>query len=164
MFPEFLRFEPVRGSGVASHPLVLGDACGAFLRDALQSVGRNKIGMDRHDQRHIPVLLTAGAARISSDCDRSALASFTSSFFTTALPMKLVPLEWVLNMPTHHSMHHASNESCLDASRVARQATIRFALPSRNGGIFGRTYRMCRRYHVKSFSARLERLTQSADR
>lgn len=27
---------------------------------------------------------------------------------------RLGPLEWVLNTPTHHRVHHASNETCLD--------------------------------------------------
>jgi sterol desaturase/sphingolipid hydroxylase (fatty acid hydroxylase superfamily) len=32
----------------------------------------------------------------------------------TAHAPRLGPLEWVLNTPTHHRVHHASNESCLD--------------------------------------------------
>lgn len=36
-------------------------------------------------------------------------------FFThTELAPKLGPLEWVLNTPAHHRVHHASNASCLD--------------------------------------------------
>jgi len=35
-------------------------------------------------------------------------------FLHTALPVSLGPLEWVLNTPTHHRVHHASNEACLD--------------------------------------------------
>jgi sterol desaturase/sphingolipid hydroxylase (fatty acid hydroxylase superfamily) len=35
-------------------------------------------------------------------------------FLHTALPMNLGPLEWVFNTPTHHRVHHASNEQCLD--------------------------------------------------
>jgi sterol desaturase/sphingolipid hydroxylase (fatty acid hydroxylase superfamily) len=35
-------------------------------------------------------------------------------FLHTALPIDLGPLEWVLNTPAHHRVHHASNESCLD--------------------------------------------------
>lgn len=35
-------------------------------------------------------------------------------FLHTALPVRLGPLEWVLNTPTHHRVHHASNDSCLD--------------------------------------------------
>jgi sterol desaturase/sphingolipid hydroxylase (fatty acid hydroxylase superfamily) len=35
-------------------------------------------------------------------------------FLHTALPVKLGPLEWVLNTPAHHRVHHAWNESCLD--------------------------------------------------
>lgn len=35
-------------------------------------------------------------------------------FLHTALPVHLGPLEWVLNTPAHHRVHHASNESCLD--------------------------------------------------
>ena len=35
-------------------------------------------------------------------------------FLHTALPVKLGPLEWILNTPQHHRVHHASNETCLD--------------------------------------------------
>lgn len=35
-------------------------------------------------------------------------------FVHSELAPKLGPLEWVLNTPTHHRVHHASNESCLD--------------------------------------------------
>jgi sterol desaturase/sphingolipid hydroxylase (fatty acid hydroxylase superfamily) len=35
-------------------------------------------------------------------------------FLHTALPLHLGPLEWVLNTPAHHRVHHASNDSCLD--------------------------------------------------
>lgn len=35
-------------------------------------------------------------------------------FLHTALAVNLGPLEWVLNTPRHHRVHHASNEACLD--------------------------------------------------
>lgn len=35
-------------------------------------------------------------------------------FIHTELAPKLGPLEWVLNTPAHHRVHHASNDSCLD--------------------------------------------------
>lgn len=35
-------------------------------------------------------------------------------FLHTALPVRLGPLEWILNTPAHHRVHHASNENCLD--------------------------------------------------
>jgi sterol desaturase/sphingolipid hydroxylase (fatty acid hydroxylase superfamily) len=35
-------------------------------------------------------------------------------FIHTELAPRLGPLEWVLNTPTHHCVHHASNEACLD--------------------------------------------------
>jgi sterol desaturase/sphingolipid hydroxylase (fatty acid hydroxylase superfamily) len=35
-------------------------------------------------------------------------------FLHTAVPISLGPLEWVLNTPRHHRVHHASNEGCLD--------------------------------------------------
>ena len=35
-------------------------------------------------------------------------------FIHTELAPRLGPLEWVLNTPRHHRVHHASNESCLD--------------------------------------------------
>ncbi|MDX2204332.1 MAG: sterol desaturase family protein [Hyphomicrobiaceae bacterium] len=35
-------------------------------------------------------------------------------FLHTSLDVSLGPLEWVLNTPRHHRVHHASNEACLD--------------------------------------------------
>lgn len=35
-------------------------------------------------------------------------------FIHTEFAPKLGPLEWVLNTPAHHRVHHASNASCLD--------------------------------------------------
>ncbi|MFM9940546.1 MAG: sterol desaturase family protein [Hyphomicrobiaceae bacterium] len=35
-------------------------------------------------------------------------------FLHTALDVRLGPLEWVLNTPAHHRVHHASNDGCLD--------------------------------------------------
>jgi len=35
-------------------------------------------------------------------------------FLHTAYDVRLGPLEWVLNTPVHHRVHHASNEPCLD--------------------------------------------------
>ena len=35
-------------------------------------------------------------------------------FLHTAVPVSLGPLEWVLNTPNHHRVHHASNAPCLD--------------------------------------------------
>jgi sterol desaturase/sphingolipid hydroxylase (fatty acid hydroxylase superfamily) len=35
-------------------------------------------------------------------------------FIHTELVGRLGPLEWVLNTPAHHRVHHASNEACLD--------------------------------------------------
>jgi sterol desaturase/sphingolipid hydroxylase (fatty acid hydroxylase superfamily) len=35
-------------------------------------------------------------------------------FLHTELAPRLGPLEWVFNTPRHHSVHHASNGSCLD--------------------------------------------------
>jgi sterol desaturase/sphingolipid hydroxylase (fatty acid hydroxylase superfamily) len=35
-------------------------------------------------------------------------------FIHTQLAPRLGPLEWVLNTPAHHRVHHASNQSCLD--------------------------------------------------
>lgn len=39
---------------------------------------------------------------------------FYQFFIHTELAPKLGPLEWVLNTPTHHGVHHASNAACLD--------------------------------------------------
>lgn len=35
-------------------------------------------------------------------------------FLHTAINVRLGPLEWILNTPAHHRVHHASNEACLD--------------------------------------------------
>lgn len=35
-------------------------------------------------------------------------------FLHIAYPPHLGPLEWVLNTPRHHQLHHASNPACLD--------------------------------------------------
>jgi len=35
-------------------------------------------------------------------------------FIHTELAPRLGPLEWILNTPRHHQVHHAANESCLD--------------------------------------------------
>lgn len=35
-------------------------------------------------------------------------------FLHTSLNVHLGPLEWVLNTPRHHRVHHASNDGCLD--------------------------------------------------
>lgn len=35
-------------------------------------------------------------------------------FIHTELAPRLGPLEWILNTPAHHRVHHASNHSCLD--------------------------------------------------
>jgi sterol desaturase/sphingolipid hydroxylase (fatty acid hydroxylase superfamily) len=35
-------------------------------------------------------------------------------FLHTAFPVHLGPLEWILNTPAHHRVHHACNEACLD--------------------------------------------------
>jgi sterol desaturase/sphingolipid hydroxylase (fatty acid hydroxylase superfamily) len=35
-------------------------------------------------------------------------------FLHTSLTVTLGPLEWLLNTPAHHRVHHASNETCLD--------------------------------------------------
>ncbi len=35
-------------------------------------------------------------------------------FIHTELAPRLGPLEWILNTPRHHRVHHASNEACLD--------------------------------------------------
>jgi sterol desaturase/sphingolipid hydroxylase (fatty acid hydroxylase superfamily) len=43
-----------------------------------------------------------------------ALGLFYQFFLHTALPVYLGPIEWVLNTPMHHRVHHASNTDCLD--------------------------------------------------
>lgn len=37
-------------------------------------------------------------------------------FLHTSADVHLGPLEWVLNSPRHHRVHHASNEACLDVN------------------------------------------------
>jgi sterol desaturase/sphingolipid hydroxylase (fatty acid hydroxylase superfamily) len=45
-----------------------------------------------------------------------ALGLLYQFFLHTALPIHLGPLEWVLNTPRHHRVHHACNEACLDTN------------------------------------------------
>jgi sterol desaturase/sphingolipid hydroxylase (fatty acid hydroxylase superfamily) len=37
-------------------------------------------------------------------------------FLHTSADVSLGPLEWVLNSPRHHRVHHASNDACLDVN------------------------------------------------
>ena len=58
-------------------------------------------------------------------------------FLHTAVPVRLGPLEWVLNTPAHHRVHHASNEGCLDKNYgptiiVFDQLFGTFTTPPRN--------------------------------
>ncbi len=39
---------------------------------------------------------------------------FYQFFIHTQMAPRLGPLEWILNTPAHHSVHHASNATCLD--------------------------------------------------
>lgn len=43
-----------------------------------------------------------------------ALGLLYQFFLHTATDVHLGPLEWVLNSPRHHRVHHASNDGCLD--------------------------------------------------
>jgi sterol desaturase/sphingolipid hydroxylase (fatty acid hydroxylase superfamily) len=43
-----------------------------------------------------------------------AVNLFYQFFIHTELVSRLGPLEWVLNTPAHHRVHHASNPACLD--------------------------------------------------
>jgi sterol desaturase/sphingolipid hydroxylase (fatty acid hydroxylase superfamily) len=43
-----------------------------------------------------------------------SLNLFYQFFLHTELAPRLGPLEWVLNTPAHHRVHHASNDTCLD--------------------------------------------------
>jgi sterol desaturase/sphingolipid hydroxylase (fatty acid hydroxylase superfamily) len=45
-----------------------------------------------------------------------ALGLLYQFFLHTALSVHLGPLEWVLNTPRHHRVHHACNEPCLDTN------------------------------------------------
>ena len=45
-----------------------------------------------------------------------ALGLLYQFFLHTALQVHLGPLEWVLNTPRHHRVHHACNEPCLDTN------------------------------------------------
>jgi sterol desaturase/sphingolipid hydroxylase (fatty acid hydroxylase superfamily) len=72
-------------------------------------------------------------------------------FLHTSLPVSLGPLEWVLNTPNHHRVHHASNESCLDKNygntliifdrlfgtfaTAPREETMRFGLKGREASV-----------------------------
>lgn len=43
-----------------------------------------------------------------------SLNLFYQFFLHTELAPRLGPLEWLFNTPSHHRVHHASNDSCLD--------------------------------------------------
>lgn len=43
-----------------------------------------------------------------------ALGLLYQFFLHTAFDVSFGPLEWLLNTPRHHRVHHASNEGCLD--------------------------------------------------
>src|SRR3981189_3235814 len=45
-----------------------------------------------------------------------ALGLLYQFFLHTALPVHLGPLEWVLNTPRPHPVHHACNDACLDTN------------------------------------------------
>jgi sterol desaturase/sphingolipid hydroxylase (fatty acid hydroxylase superfamily) len=76
-----------------------------------------------------------------------ALLNLIYQFFLhTEQAPRLGPLEWVLNTPAHHRVHHASNEHCLDKNfggvfiiwdrlfgtfaEAPRDETLRFGLVS----------------------------------
>ena len=50
------------------------------------------------------------------DAIRAVLAAglLCQFFLHAAFPVCLGPLEWILNTPAHHRVHHACNETCLD--------------------------------------------------
>jgi sterol desaturase/sphingolipid hydroxylase (fatty acid hydroxylase superfamily) len=68
-------------------------------------------------------------------------------FLHTAFPVSFGPLEWVLNTPAHHRVHHACNAPCLDKNygnvlivfdrlfgtfaRPPREEPLRFGLEGR---------------------------------
>jgi len=76
-----------------------------------------------------------------------ALGLLYQFFLHTALPVDLGPLEWVLNTPAHHRVHHACNRGCLDTNygsvlivfdrlfgtfaRAPRDETMRFGVKGR---------------------------------
>src|SRR5581483_2365803 len=43
-----------------------------------------------------------------------AISGLYQFFLHAAWAPRLGPLEWVLNTPRHHHVHHAANEVCLD--------------------------------------------------
>jgi sterol desaturase/sphingolipid hydroxylase (fatty acid hydroxylase superfamily) len=45
-----------------------------------------------------------------------ALGLLYQFFLHTAVAIDLGPLEWVLNTPAHHRVHHACNQGCLDTN------------------------------------------------
>jgi sterol desaturase/sphingolipid hydroxylase (fatty acid hydroxylase superfamily) len=79
-----------------------------------------------------------------------ALGLLYQFFLHTALLVDLGPLQWVLNTPRHHRVHHACNGSCLDSNYgsvlivfdrlfktfalAPRDEALRFGLRGRNPG------------------------------
>jgi len=72
-------------------------------------------------------------------------------FLHTAFSVRLGPLEWILNTPAHHRVHHACNEACLDKNYgsvlilfdrpfgtfapAPREEPLRFGLKGREVGL-----------------------------
>lgn len=92
-------------------------------------------------------------------------------FIHTELVPSLGPLEWVFNTPRHHSVHHASNDECLDRNfggilivfdrifgtfAAPPRAPLRFGLGGREGGasVLGTVFGEWRRLAADLFAAR----------
>jgi hypothetical protein len=70
--------------------------------------------MDRHHLGQFSVLPSARFDRALAIVAMLSVNLLYQFFIHTELAPRVGPLEWVLNTPAHHRVHHASNESCLD--------------------------------------------------
>ena len=108
---------------VASHQpplaLVLGVARGSSLEPALQSVDEPAAELDLAVQRTHPAQRAARLYRISpSHVGLAFSLNLLYQFWIHTEAIDRMPrwFEWLLNTPSHHRVHHASNPRYLDAN------------------------------------------------
>ena len=101
---------------VAPDTLDVGDPFGASLDDQAELHRSDKARLDRRHLGQLPVLRAVDWIGFHPLAMVAMLSvNLLYQFFIhTELVSRLGPLEWVLNTPAHHRVHHASNQACLD--------------------------------------------------
>ena len=94
----------------------MGDPCRASLGDTIDLTAAIRLGWTGNISGNfvffLPLaLLGFHPAAIVAMLGANLLYQF---FIHTEFAPRLGPLEWILNTPRHHRVHHASNASCLD--------------------------------------------------